>query len=69
MDEKLPALEQVRMAVSEKIGKFTKRELMELVPSISKASVENSLRTLIDEGFIHRHGKGKATFYTYLGGK
>lgn len=69
MDEKLPALEQVRMAVSEKIGKFTKRELMELVPSISKASIENSLKTLIDEGFIERHGKGKATFYTYLGGK
>lgn len=39
-DEKLPAFELVRRAVSEKIGKFTKSEIMELVPSIGKASVE-----------------------------
>ena len=45
--EKLPALELVRRAVSEKIGKFTKSEIMELVPSIGKASVENSLKKLI----------------------
>lgn len=37
---------------------------MELVPSIGKASVENSLKKLVDEGFIKRHGKGKSTFYT-----
>ena len=37
---------------------------MELVPSIGKASVENSLKKLIEDGTIHRHGKGKATFYT-----
>ena len=63
-DEKLPALELVRKAVSQKIGKFTKSEIMELVPSIGKASVENSLKKLIEEGAIQRHGKGKSTFYT-----
>ena len=63
-DEKLPALELVRKAVSQKIGKFTKSEIMELVPSIGKASVENSLKKLIEDGTIQRHGKGKATFYT-----
>lgn len=64
VDEKLSAIEQVRNAVNEKIGKFTKSEIMELVPSIGKASVENSLKKLVEEGFIKRHGKGKATFYT-----
>lgn len=64
VDERLPAIEQVRNAVKEKIGKFTKSEIMELVPSIGKASVENSLKKLVDEGFIKRHGKGKSTFYT-----
>jgi len=64
VDEKLPSLEQVRNAVSEKIGKFTKSEIMELVPSIGKASIENALKKLAEEGFIERHGKGKSTFYT-----
>ena len=62
--EKLPAIEQVRKAISEKIGKFTKSEIMEFVPAIGKASVENSLKKLTEEGFIERHGKGKSTFYT-----
>lgn len=64
MDEKLPAIEQVKKAVNEKIGKFTKSDIMEIVPSIGKASVENALKKLIEEGVIERHGKGKATFYT-----
>ncbi len=64
MDEKLPAIELVKKAVNEKIGKFTKREIMEIVPSIEKASVENALKKLIEEGVVERHGNGKATFYT-----
>ena len=66
-DEKLPAVELVRRAVGQKIGKFTKSEIMEFVPSIGKASVENSLKKLIEDGTIQRHGKGKATFYTRNG--
>jgi len=64
VDEKLPSVEQVRKAVLEKIGRFTKSEIMELVPSIGKASIENALKKLAEEGFIERHGKGKSTFYT-----
>ena len=64
-DEKLPAVELVRRAIGEKIGKFTKSEIMEIVPSVGKTSVENSLKTLVEEGVIIRHGTGKATFYTH----
>ncbi len=63
-DEKLSAVELVRRAIGEKIGKFTKSEIMELVPSVGKTSIENSLKKLVDEGAIIRHGTGKATFYT-----
>ena len=63
-DEKLSALELVRRAVNEKIGKFTKSEIMELAPSVGKTSVENSLKKLVDDDVIIRHGQGKATFYT-----
>ncbi|MBD5145454.1 MAG: Fic family protein [Ruminococcus sp.] len=63
-DEKLPAIELVRKAISNKIGKFTKSEIMELTPSIGKSSVENALNKLTQEKVIERHGNGKSTFYT-----
>lgn len=66
-DDKLSAFELVHRAIDEKIGKFTKSEIMELVPSVGKTSVENSLKKLLDEGIIVRHGSGKATFYTRNG--
>lgn len=65
--EKLPSVELVRRAVEQKMGKFTKNEIMELVPSVGKSSIENALNQLIQENIIERHGKGKATFYTRIG--
>lgn len=62
--EKLPTAELVRRAVEQKIGKFTKNEIMEMVPSAGKSSIENALNKLIQENAIERHGKGKSTFYT-----
>ena len=64
VDEKLPAVDLVRRAVQKKVGKFTKSEIMELCPSIKKASVENSLKKLVENGEITRHSSGKNTFYT-----
>lgn len=63
VDEKLPSIELVRNAVNKKLGKFTKSDIMELVPSIGKATVENMLKKLVEEGYIHRYGKGRATYY------
>lgn len=63
VDEKVPTIELVRNAVDSKLGKFTKSDMMELVPSVGKATIENMLKRLIEEGYITRHGKGKATFY------
>lgn len=63
VEDKSSAIDLVRNAVNNTIGKFTKSDIMELVPSIGKTSVENSLKILIEEGVIGRDGKGKATFY------
>ncbi len=63
LDEKLPATEQVRKAVDDTLGKFTKSDMMERVPSLSKASIENALKKLCEEGCVERHGSGKSTFY------
>jgi len=57
------AVDLVRNAVNGKIGKFTKSDIMELIPSIGKTSVENASKTLLQEGVIERVGNGKATFY------
>jgi len=63
VDEKVPTIELVRNAIDSKLGKFTKSDMMELVPSVGKATIENMLRKLTVEGYIERHGKGRATFY------
>ncbi len=63
VDEKVPTIDLVRNAIDNKLGKFTKRDIMELVPSVGKATIENTLKQLSEMGYIERHGKGRATFY------
>lgn len=64
VDEKLPAIETVRRAVYNRIGKFTKSEVMELCPMLSKASVESAIKQLVEQGLLVKHGSGRSTFYT-----
>lgn len=64
VDEKLPAIETVRRAVYNRIGKFTKSEVMELCPMLSKASVESAIKQLVEQGLLVKHGSGRITFYT-----
>lgn len=58
------ALEHVKAAIDNFYTKFTKNDIMTIVSNLSKASVENSLKTLLEDGYIDRHGKGRATYYT-----
>lgn len=60
------AYDIVKAAVESKIGKFTKKEIADICPSISEKSVEAALRRLADEKHIERHGVGRSTFYTRL---
>lgn len=62
--EKLSALEIVHRAAYGKVGKITKTDLMELCPTLSKSSVEASIKKLVTQGYLVMHGKGPATFYT-----
>ena len=61
---KSKAFDIVKASVDTKIGKFTKREIVNICPSISEKSVEASLKKLLDEGYIVKHGSGKSTFYS-----
>ena len=66
VEEKLPAIELVRKAISQKIGRFTKQDIRELCPNLSLSSIEGSLKKLVDEGEIQREGIGRATKYIRL---
>ena len=63
VEEKLPAIEMVRMVTLQKIGRFTKQDIRELCPSLSVSSIEGALRKMVAEGEISREGIGKATCY------
>jgi len=66
VEEKLSAIEMVRKAAGMKIGRFSKRDVMELCPSLSISSVEGSLRKLVASGELKREGQGKSIRYIRL---
>lgn len=66
IEKKLPAIDMVRMAVENKIGRFTKQDIHELCPSLSISSIESSLRKLVATGELKREGTGRATYYIRL---
>lgn len=63
VETKLPAIETVRRATENKIGRFTKQDIRELCPSLSLSSVEGALRKLVAAGKLRREGNGKNTYY------
>ena len=63
VETKLPALETVRRATLNKIGRFTKQDIRELCPSLSISSIEGALRKLVASGELKREGSGKSIFY------
>ena len=62
--DKDSAMDIVAKAVATRIGKFTKADIASLCPSISSSSVESSLKKLVRNAVIEKHGNGRATFYT-----
>ena len=66
VETKLSALETVRRATMEKIGRFTKQDIRELCPSLSISSIEGALRKLVASGELKREGKGKNICYYRL---
>lgn len=66
IETKLPAIDMVRIASQNKIGRFTKQDIHELCPSLSISSIESALRKLVSSGELKREGSGKATCYIHL---
>lgn len=66
VETKLPALETVRRATMNKVGRFTKQDIRELCPSLSISSIEGAIRKLVVFGELKREGSGKSTCYYRL---
>ena len=63
VETKRSALDTVRLATQNKIGRFSKQDILELCPSLSLSSVEGALRKLVESGELVREGNGKNTCY------
>ena len=63
MASKTTKSERIRMMFTQKIGRISKRDIMEFCPDISQATVEKTLKQLLDENFIQKVGSGKNTAY------
>ena len=54
------------MAINKRVAKFSKNDILELIPSISSTSIERCLKELCSLGEIKKEGVGKATYYIKL---
>jgi Fic family protein len=63
VETKRSALETVRLATQNKIGRFNKQDIRELCPTLSVSSVEGALRRLVASGELKREGSGRNTHY------
>ena len=66
VEEKIPAVDMVRKAIMNKLGRITKQDIREMCPSLSDSSIEGALRKLVNAGELKREGSGKATHYIPL---
>ena len=62
LDEGSPVLEECNQEY--KKCELTSSEVVELCPEIGRASVENALKKLCDDGIIEKHGGGRSVFYS-----
>ena len=63
VEQKRSALETVRLATQQKLGRFTKQDVRDLCPALSLSSVEGALRKMVADGELRREGAGKNTQY------
>lgn len=58
--------ERIKVMIDQKVGKITKKEIMDACPDISKTTVERTLTDLVKRGYIAKVGSGPATGYVRI---
>jgi Fic family protein len=55
--------ERIKAFIDGKIGKVTKKEILEACPDISKVTVERTLASLVKSGYVVKIGGGRSAAY------
>ncbi|MDR0273281.1 MAG: Fic family protein [Clostridiales bacterium] len=55
--------DRVKAVIDRKIGRITKKEIMESCPDISKVTIERTLTSLVKDGFLEKIGGGRSIAY------
>ena len=58
--------DRIKVVIDKKVGKITKKEIMELCPDISKVTVERTLTDLVKSGYIAKVDAGPSTGYVRI---
>lgn len=58
--------DRIKAVIDNKVGKITKKEIMELCPDISKVTVERTLTDLVKSEYIAKVGAGPSTGYVRI---
>jgi len=58
--------DRIKNVIDQKVGKITKKEIMNLCPDISKVTVERTLTDLVKNGYIAKVGSGPTTGYVRI---
>lgn len=53
----------VKVYIQERLGRFSKQEVLAGCPSLGSSSVESALKKLVEEGTLVRTGAGRKTLY------
>lgn len=59
--------DRIKAVIDRKIGKITKKEIMEACPDISKVTIERTLTSLVKAGCLIKIGGGRAIAYNKTG--
>lgn len=62
------SLDTVKNAIDNKLGRFTKKDILELCPGLSASTVERHLKKLVADGTIEKLGGGRTTMYVKVFG-
>jgi Fic family protein len=55
--------DRIKAVIDRRLGKITKREIMETCPDISKVTVERALTALVKSGYLVKIGGGRSVAY------
>ena len=56
--------DRIRKAIERIMGRFTKAQLLEICPDISETTMERTLKTFLDSGYIRKIGAGRGAAYS-----